>query len=441
MKILLLSAGLILLSVIHALGQLSGRLTDNNHEPVPYASVSVVSAGDSIPVAGAVSDDRGRFTISWQGTGTFRLRLSAIGFVTRYTDPFAPAGTPFVKDFGDLQLAADSRLLGEVTVRGLRPTITVKADRMVVDVEGSALASGGSALEVLEKAPGVWIDQDGNIQLNGKSGVRVMINERITYLSGKELHTLLEGMPAANVKSLEVIANPSSKYEAAGSSGILNIRLKENTAQGMNGSVYAGYQYNLANGYSAGKNVNYKKGPWNSFLNADYARRPRLREGIMTREFHSETADTRFHQLRDEDMTLKAPSFRIGTDYELGKHHSIGGEMNRNYNTTDRSFLSETLLHDRLKDRSQVIHAGNFNDASQISGAYNVHYLGQLDSSGTSLAVQLDYIKLDNKTDSRYENQYRPDQESPVLEHLRSVNPGYYDIFSAAADFKVSMRK
>ncbi len=441
MKIFLLSVSLLLLSVIHAFAQLSGRLTDGNDEPVPYASVSVVGIRDSVPVAGAVADDHGTFSINWQGTGTYRLRLSAIGFVTRYTEPFAAGGSSFAKDFGHLRLTADDKLLGEVTVRGLRPAITVKADRMVVDVEGSALASGGSALEVLEKAPGVWIDQDGNIQLNGKSGVRVMINERLTYLSGKELQTLLDGMPAANVKSLEVITNPSSKYEAAGSAGILNIRLKENTARGMNGSIYAGYQYNLANGYSAGSSVNFKKGPWNSFMNADFARRPRLREGVMDREFHSETADTRFHQLRDEDMTLKAPSFRIGTDYELGKRHSIGGLINWNRNTTDRSFLSETILHDRLRDRSQMIHAGNFNNASQNSGAYNIHYLGQLDSSGSSLAVQLDYIKLDNATDSRYENQYLPDQDSPVLERLRSVNPGYYDIFSASADFNINIRK
>ncbi|HEY1006897.1 MAG TPA: outer membrane beta-barrel family protein [Sphingobacteriaceae bacterium] len=440
MKRLLLTILLFPTFIAGSFGQLRGRLTDPKNSPVPFASVSVVRQ-DSVPVAGTVTDEQGAFTLNPQLSGTFRLRLSAMGFVTRYTEPFTTKANALQKDFGDLVLSEDTRLLGEVTVKGLRPSITVKPDRMVVDVEGSALASGSSAFEVLEKAPGVWIDQDGNIMLNGKSGVRVMINERLTYLSGKELQTLLESMSADQIRSLEVITNPSAKYEAAGSSGILNIRLKGNTVQGMNGSVHAGYQYNSAIGYTAGASVNYKTGPWNSFVNADMARRPRIREGVMIREFHSETANTSFHQLRNEDMTLRAPSLRLGTDLQLSERHSIGGIINWTFNTTDRSFLSETGLHDRLSDRFQSVSADNFNSSGNTGGAFNLHYKGHLDTAGTGLSVELDYIKLDNSTDSRYENLYRQDAGEQVQERLRSENPGYYDIYSLNADFNLNLSK
>ena len=441
MKKLLLSTSLLMIFILNAFSQLSGRLTDEKGTPVSYASVSVLRIPDSVIVTGAVTDDQGKFTLTSPEAGQFMLRLSAMGYVTRYTTPFESAGKTFMKNFGKLILKEDSKLLGEVTVKALRPTIIMKSDRLVVSVEGTALASGSSAFEVLEKAPGVWIDQDGNIQLNGKAGVRVMVDDRPSYLSGKELQTLLEGMSAENIKSIEVITNPSAKYEAAGSSGILNIRLKQNTIQGMNGSVYAGYQYNGVIGYSTGTTINYKKGKWNSFLNADMARRPRLREGVMIREFHSEAANARFHQLRNENMTLQAPSLRLGTDLELNKKHSLGAVVNLNYNSTDRTFLSETQLHDRTKNELNFFNADNFNNARNTSGAFNFHYQGLLDTSGNSLAINLDYIQLDNSMDARYENQYRLEQQNPTLERLRSDNPGYYNIYSAHADFKFKISK
>ena len=150
------------------------------------------------------------------------------------------------KDFGNIGLKSESKTLQEVSITALRPTITMKADRMVVSVEGTAMAAGTNAYSVLAKAPGVFIDPEGNIQLNGRSGVTVMIDGRLTFLSARDLRSMLEGMSAENLKNIEIITNPSAKYDAEGTSGILNINLKKNTQRGMNGSLYSNLAFNEA---------------------------------------------------------------------------------------------------------------------------------------------------------------------------------------------------
>ncbi len=431
---------LLLFSTGTASAQLTGRLQDLSSNPLGYANVALLQATDSTVLTGTITEADGSFTIAAPTVGKYLLRLGALGFKTTHTGLFDVTGSGGHKDFGVLRLQEDAKMLNEVTVRALRPAISVEADKLVVSIEGTALAAGSTAYEVLEKSPGVWVDQEGTIQLNGKAGARVLIDGRPTYLSGKELQSMLEGMSAESVKSIEVIANPSAKYEAAGSSGIINIKLKENTRQGMNGSVYGGYQYNKASGYNGGVNLNYKKGNWSSFVHADVAERPRLREGIMVREFHEAGADARFHQLRNERMSTYYPALRLGTDYDLNQHHSIGAVLNLSRNATNRAFYSDTDVNDNAKGNHTFVKAGNFNDITNSSSAINLHYNGLLDTSGTSLSFNLDYIQLDNHNDARYENNFLEVNTNATRDELiTTYNPGYYTIYSANGDFGMTL--
>src|SRR5690606_27897991 len=160
---------------------------------------------------------------------------------------------------------------------------------------------GSTAYEVLEKSPGVWIDQDGNITLNGKPGVQVMINGKQSYLSGKQLQNLLQGMSAENLKDLEIITNPSARYDAEGASGIININLKKNEAFGMNGNVYVGYQYNRMNSYNAGFDLNHKSGKWNTTAGLDFSRRRNFRDMEMERIFNDPVGRSFFDQVGIEE--------------------------------------------------------------------------------------------------------------------------------------------
>lgn len=148
--------------------------------------------------------------------------------------------------------------LDEVEVRAARPNVLIQADKTVVNIEGTAMAEGNNALDVVGRSPGVYVDADGNINLNGKSGVMVLLDDRQTYMSAKDLADFLRAMPADNIQSIEVINNPPAKYDAEGAAGLINLVLK-NTYNGVNGNLHIGHQYNGIHTPSVGGTINLQK--------------------------------------------------------------------------------------------------------------------------------------------------------------------------------------
>lgn len=419
-------------------GSLSGRLQDQQGEALPYANVAVMKAADSALVTGAVTNGEGAFHISSPEAGKYFLRFSAIGYSTVFSEFFISNGPGYGRDFGPIEMKEEAELLQEVSVKAMRPQVVVEADKMVVSVEGTALASGSTAFEVLSKSPGVWVDQDGNLQMNGKKGVVVMVDGRPTYLSSKELQAMLEGMPAENIKNIELITNPSAKYDAEGTAGILNINLKKNTLSGMNGSLYAGYQYNQQNLYNAGTSLNYKKGRWNSFGSLDLAERGHIRDQRMVRGFSGERGTAGFEQSGRELRRRFLPSLRVGADYELNERHSFGVVGNLSYQEGYTDWNTLAYLNDYAGGQDMLIGAQNHLEDESTSGTFNFHYTGALDTAGTTLSADLDYVRLSKTANSRFLNQYSfLEDKSEEREHLSSSNLSAYDIYSARIDLKL----
>ncbi|GAA4457175.1 outer membrane beta-barrel family protein [Nibrella saemangeumensis] len=419
-------------------GTLTGTLTDSSGTGVGFGTVAVVQTAKKAIVTGAVTEADGRFSIKTPAAGTYFLRITALGYATLETPTFAVTDPSFSKDFGTLTLRNNTKQLKEVTVRSSRATITQEADRMVVNIAGTALAAGSTAYDVLGKSPGVFIDQDGNIQLNGRSGVTVMLNGKLTFLSARDLRTMLEGMPAENIKNIEIITNPSAKYDAEGTSGILNINLKKNTQQGMNGSLYASYNNNFKQfGYTYGGNVNYKSGRWNSFLNLDAARRVGGREATFTRIFYGTDKTTYFDQVATGNFAAEGPpSVRMGTDYSINDRHSIGATAYYITNFSKSDFLTDTYIGNAPRTYSQYIDADNINTNRFTSFTSNLHYTGKLDTLGTTLSTDLDYARITNRGDGNFYN-YFTDLASgqQTRDFLYTSTPNGYDILSAKIDF------
>ena len=173
-----------------------------------------------------------------------------------------------------------------VTVTSEKPMIEVRADKMIVNVEGTMNAVGNDALELLRKSPGVTVDKDDNISLAGKNGVQVYIDGKPSPLTGTDLTSYLKSMQSAQIESIEIITNPSAKYEAAGNAGIINIRLKKNKAFGTNGSVNLGYAQGHYAKYNGGVNLNHRNRKINVFgnynyNNGDYLMKMNLRKGAV----------------------------------------------------------------------------------------------------------------------------------------------------------------
>ncbi len=418
-------------------GALNGRVSDEKNNPVGFANVVLFKAADTIYVAGTISDEAGKFSLPTPVAGTYFLRINAISYQDVKTPVFAVTGPEFNKDFGTLQFKESAKTLKEVKVQALRPTIVQEADRMVVSVEGTALAAGNTAYDVLAKAPGVFIDQEGNIQLNGRAGVTIMLDGKLTYLSARDLRTMLEGMPAENLKNIEIITNPSAKYDAEGSSGILNINLKKNEMRGINGSTYASYRYNKMHGYSFGGNLNHKTNNWNSFLVLDMARRVWGREATFTRVFNNPESSTYFDQVATEAGLRYAPAVRLGTDYSLNKNHSVGFMTNFTFQDTESEFLTDTYLGKSRENPDTYIDANNYFNGRYQNFTANLHYVGKLDTLGTTFSTDLDYVQISNSSTARFLNAYQDLQPGvdPSVEILSNENPSGYDIYAAKVDF------
>ncbi|WP_089319426.1 outer membrane beta-barrel protein [Pontibacter ummariensis] len=439
---MLLLCGYALEAYSQTSGTLSGSIKNERNAPVGFANVVLLQAADSAFVAGMVADVEGNFTIPSPKAGSYTLRVSALGYSSWLSAPFAVSGPAFSKSFGSIVLTEDTQLLKEVSVQAFRPPIVQHADKMVVNVEGTSLAAGTTAFEVLSKAPGVFIDQEGNIRLNGKGGAQLMLDGKLTYLSAKDLRAILQSMPADNIKDLEIITNPSAKYDAEGTSGIININLKKNSTSGLNGSLYAGYQYNELSGYAAGGNLNIRRGKFSSFATLDMARRPNLRENVISRVFSDPTAEFRFNQTGREEGFRLTPSLRIGGYYDLNAGHSIGAVVNLIAAQEENSFLTRSNLLFGNSDDNLLITSTNNLNSDFSSATINFHYFGKLDTIGTTVSADLDYVKLTNDTDMQFINNHRQFDGGSLIrrEILGSENPVIYDIYSAKADLVKPLR-
>ncbi|MBC5991254.1 outer membrane beta-barrel family protein [Pontibacter cellulosilyticus] len=422
-------------------GFLTGAVLNEKQQPAGFVNVAVLEATSAKVVTGAIADMDGRFQIKTPAAGKYLLKISGLGYTEFKTLTFEVTGASFIKDFGKIQVNSDTKVLAEVQVQTMRPTVVIEPDKMVVSVEGTALASGATAYEVLEKSPGVWVDQDGNLQLNGKAGVQVMINGKRSFLSGRELQSMLQGMSAENIKDLEIISNPSSRHDAEGASGIININLKKAQVAGMSGSAYAGYQYNSLSTYTSGGEIHHKSGKWNTSANLDFTRRMWYRDAELDRVFlNQDGSKSKYDQTAYEKSERIQPSLRIGTDYDLNDRHSIGimARLNGGDNTT--RFDSDSYLRNgndlfiQAKNRTGEIYKG---------GTYNLHYVGKLDTLGTTLSADLDYVSISSETNSDINNfLQRADLSEPAEnEQLQSDNPVAYNIYSAKVDFTKTIGK
>ncbi|ADR23064.1 TonB-dependent receptor [Marivirga tractuosa] len=417
-------------------GMIKGELKDNQNAPLPYSNVAVYQSSDSSLLTGSITDAEGKFKINVK-YGDYYLKISAVGFRTYLSKSITVNSNNPTVDFNTIKLQEDIQVMDAVEVQALRPQVIVEADKMVVSVEGTAMAAGTSAFEVLEKSPGVFIDQDGNIQLNGRQGVQIMIDGRRSYLSATDLQNMLQGMSADNIKNIEIINNPSAKYDAEGNAGIINITLKKNNIQGINGNVNAGYRYNEVHNYNAGVQLNHKKGDWNSFLNADFSQRGRIRDADFYREINqTDGTKTIFDQDAKEVVLRQVPAIRIGTDYDINEMQSIGVMFNLYGQDREGDFDINSDLNQSGVD--QYVESANNMSTRFMNTQGNFHYTQKLDTNGTKYSLDFNVVKLFNTGGATFTNSYyvAGTEEPTSVEMLENNNPYKYDIYSGQFDYE-----
>src|SRR5690349_17426798 len=223
-------------SFAQSTGKISGIIQSAEKKAIEAATVSLLKVKDSSLVKIAVTDKNGVFEFEKINNGNYLLQTDAVGYEKSFSKPIEITDNKKQAN-NDVVLNASSQTLNAVKVTTVRPLIENKIDKTIVNVDASPTNTGLSALEVLEKSPGVTVDNDGNISLKGKQGVRIFIDGKPAYLSGQDLTNYLKNLSSNQLDQIEIMTQPSAKFDAAGNSGIINFKTKKNMNNGFNASI------------------------------------------------------------------------------------------------------------------------------------------------------------------------------------------------------------
>lgn len=309
-----------------AKGWLKLNVVNEQQKPVAQATAELWRTADSSLVKAQLTDSLGRLSFGPLEPGLYRLRISAAGFRPFASDPLSITNAAGVQLPDVLLHTADVQLAG-VTVSARKPFIELRADKTVVNLDAGITNAGTTALEALEKLPGVSVDRDGNISLKGKPGVLVLIDDKPTYVGGSELATLLGGMSAAQVSQIELMDHPPARYDAAGNAGIINIKTKKNRQRGFNGTATLAYgqgQYAKNNGSLL---LNYQNGKFNLFGNYSLNANENFTRLYALRSYLEPDGQT-IGALLEQPTFIKGQghthTLRAGVDYLMNPKTTIG---------------------------------------------------------------------------------------------------------------------
>ena len=317
--VLTLSALFIVQSTLLAQAQIIGKVADNAGKPLPYANVLLLNAKDSSFIKGDIAREDGGFAIQNAAIGNYLVEISMVGFVKKYSTAFQLTPQYLTKNLGTTTLNEMAEL-ATVEVVTKKPLFEQKIDRLVVNVENSITSAGSTALDVLERSPGIVVNrQDNSISMSGKAGVVVMINGKLNYMTPEAATQMLAGMSANSIEKIELLATPPANLDAEGNAGYINIVLKKNQNEGLNGS------YALSAGYGKGAvgngsfNLNYRHKKWTIYGGYDYVHFGQQQYADFYRRIslNNKIVET-------DSKTLAHPNennnnARLGIDYQLNR--------------------------------------------------------------------------------------------------------------------------
>src|SRR3990170_574714 len=317
---------------------ISGTILDEKKNAVPYGNVSIHNPSDSTLVTGGVSDDQGKFSVPVK-PGNYYIRVSFLSYEERIIPNLMVAGQNV--DLGTIVLKENSQVLNELIVRGQKDQMELQLDKRVFNIQKDLSNVGRNASDILGNLPSVTVDVDGTVSLRGSDNVRILIDGRPSGLTSRDPEAL-RMLQGNLIESIEVITNPSSRYDAAGEVGIINIILKKNQDKGVNGSFSANAGYPVQYGGAYSINIRRKKVNLFSSYGVDYNERP----GYGTSFQQSATADTSFSYTQRSDRTQEefSHNFTIGMDYFFTDNSTLTGSFL--YNTGDGLTKSRIDYHD-----------------------------------------------------------------------------------------------
>jgi outer membrane cobalamin receptor len=428
-------------------GTIAGSVLDPSGKPLNSITVALLHGKDSAIAKYAVTGKDGNFEFEKIEGGTYLVSVSSIGYEKKFSQPFS---VPVPGDkvlLPTLNMSEAVKGLSGVVVTAKKPFIETKIDKTIVNVDASPTSAGSTALDILEKSPGVTVDNDGNISLRGKAGVIVLMDGKQTFLSGTDLANLLRNMPASALDQIEIMTNPSSRYDASGNSGVLNIKTKKGKAAGFNGSIMAGITASIYKPaetlYIIPKsqnsiNFNWRKNKLNLFGNYN----PNFFRGRNTMNLESRFLDadknitgynfteTRF-KFGNNNHTLK-----LGLDWYADKKNIFGLVASGFTFLGHPTPVTIAELKDVNLQLENRLVSGTDNDIKFRNATLNLNWKHTFDTAGKELTADFDYVVYSNVSDMILTTDYYNGmQQHTGTSYLKGHLPAEIDIYTFKSDY------
>ncbi len=409
----------------------SGRAADG-------ATVSLLKSDSSI-MKNTISNKNGEFSISEKNEGNYLLLVKSVGCEPYYSNVFVLNIEHPEYDFSAINLKS-SATLANVIVTSKKQFIEQGIDKTIINVDASPTSVGLSAMDLLEKTPGVTVDKDGNISLKGKQGVLILIDGKPTYLSAQDLANMLKNMPSTMLDQFEVMTNPPAKYDAAGNSGIINIKTKKSKIKGFNTSVTVGGGMGKYAKANESINLNYRTGKINLFGNYSYSYNKRFQDLDLVRNFRdslTQNINSVYTQHSYMHPEYHSHDVKLGMDFYASKKTTLGIVLNGDFNPGTFSNNNITNIDDiSQKLTSSTVTNSHSNDTWKNYGV-NFNTLTKLDTAGTELSSSFDYIYYYSASNQLFNNYFYDESgnETTPPQILRGYTPGKINIYSGKIDY------
>ncbi|MEI6143441.1 MAG: TonB-dependent receptor [Mariniphaga sp.] len=365
-------------------GEIKGTLKENGTTPVEFASVVLYRATDSKMTTWTVSDANGSFQLSKVPDGQYYATINLLGYKPLKISDLVIKRGATVKNLGSLNLETEVSAIGEVTVTAERKSMESKIDKKVVNVAKDITATGGTSVDLLKNVPGVAVEVDGTVSLRGNSSVSILIDGRPTSIDA----TRLDQIPSSDVESIEVITNPSAKYNPEGATGIINLKLKKKKAAGLNGMAL--FTSGTNQKYTGSVNLNYSTKNLNLYATYNGRYIEMESERYLLREAFQGTP-TFMQQNSNSAIVIHSKTLKFGFDWAINSKNSLSAYLQTNPTRKNDGDLTQTLYMDKLLKLTNSNLANNVENSDETANDYMLSYKKKFDKKGEELTIDYGY--------------------------------------------------
>lgn len=416
--------------------KISGQLNGSDGKSMDGATVYLLRSADSVLVKTALASTTGSYQFEHVKQGEYRLSVTMMGYQKYRSGIIKLIGQDLAVPVIVLQQSGTT--LKEVTISSQKPLVEHLIDRTVVNPDALISNAGGTAIDVLEKSPGVIVDENGAISLQGKGNVKVFVDGKPTYLSGTDLENYLKSLPSSSIDQVELMTNPPAKYDAAGNGGVINIRTKRGKAKGFNGGINLSYSQGHYAKTNDSFNFNYRNNKFNVFGNISLSTANNYNDLDINRHFVDDNNQPVTNFLQNSFIRRKSQSYnsKVGLDYYASDKTTLGIGLTGLINPGTERVLNSSKFMDAQNVLDSTIIANNAQDRTFKNGGINLNYRHDYDKKGHELTADVDYLTYITNNNQTFNNySYLPDGTLADNDLLTGTLPANIHIYSAKADY------